>query len=43
MDAVLGIENGAASFEPHPFLREAHAMTLASLLPRALFGARAAA
>lgn len=43
MESVLGIENGAASFEPHPFLREAHAMTLAGLLPRGLFGARAAA
>lgn len=31
----------ATEFEPHPCLREAHAMTLAGLLPRALFGARA--
>jgi predicted alpha/beta-fold hydrolase len=29
-------------FEPHPFLREAHAMTLAGLLPRAFFGMRGA-
>jgi predicted alpha/beta-fold hydrolase len=25
-------------FEPHPFLRDAHAMTLAGLLPRGFFG-----
>lgn len=31
-----------AEFEPHPFLREPHAMTLAGLLPRPLFGWRAA-
>ncbi|MEO6708203.1 MAG: alpha/beta fold hydrolase [Planctomycetota bacterium] len=31
-----------APFEPHPFLREAHAMTLAGLLPRAFFGVRSA-
>ncbi|HUR29576.1 MAG TPA: alpha/beta fold hydrolase, partial [Planctomycetota bacterium] len=30
----------ATGFEPHPFLREAHAMTLAGLLPRAFFGLR---
>jgi predicted alpha/beta-fold hydrolase len=33
----------AARFEPHPLLRGAHAMTLAGLLPRGLFGARAGA
>ncbi len=28
----------AAPFEPHPCLRDAHAMTLAGLIPRAFFG-----
>jgi len=43
MDAPQRSEDDASVFEPHPFLREAHAMTLAGLLPRCVFGARAAA